>query len=383
MALTLSQLCVNVEKTYQMKLIAGEDGMDNVVRWVHIIEDVEVSHFIDGQELIFTTGIAQHGVNWLLPYSEQLRSHGAVGLVINLGPYIEKVPPQLIVWCNNHAFPLFVLPWSVHIIDVTYDFCHRIIQSEKHESSVASAFSAWIFSPEKAEHYTGILQRSGFLENGRYLVMLLYLHGKEQQISDVEWEQLQFRAYRVLRKSHLSICIFRLEQSICLIGQNTNPEKMKQYVQQVAQILSERGNVYGGISEEQIGYKSISTLYLQAKAAGAVCRIQKKQLLCYSDLGVYQILFGVKDRNILEHFEKSVLGELIQYDEKNHTDYLEVLSLYLSTECSIQKTADQMQVHRNTINYKLRQIREIMQTDFGQEARVQIYLAYLIRDMLQ
>lgn len=52
MALTLSQLCVNVEKTYQMKLVAGEDGMDNVVRWVHIIEDVEVSHFINGQELV-------------------------------------------------------------------------------------------------------------------------------------------------------------------------------------------------------------------------------------------------------------------------------------------------------------------------------------------
>ena len=55
MALTLSQICVNAEKTYQMKLIAGEDGMDNVVRWVHIIEDVEVSHFIEGQELVFTT----------------------------------------------------------------------------------------------------------------------------------------------------------------------------------------------------------------------------------------------------------------------------------------------------------------------------------------
>ena len=61
MALTLSQLCVNVEKTYQMKLVAGEDGMDNVVRWVHIIEDVEVSHFINGQELVFTTGIALCG----------------------------------------------------------------------------------------------------------------------------------------------------------------------------------------------------------------------------------------------------------------------------------------------------------------------------------
>lgn len=277
MALTLSQLCVNVEKTYQMKLVAGEDGMDNVVRWVHIIEDVEVSHFINGQELVFTTGIAQCGVNWLLPYAEQLLSHGAVGLVINLGPYIEKVPPQLIVWCNSHAFPLLVLPWSVHIIDVTYDFCHRIIQSEKHERSIASAFSTWIFNPEKGESYTGILQRAGFPDDGRYQVMLLYLREKEHEFTDLEWEQLQFRVYRALHKSHLSVCIFRLEQSICLIGQNVRSEQLTQYVAQVAQVLSERGDVYCGISEEQIGYVSLSALYLQAKAAGAVCRIRKNR----------------------------------------------------------------------------------------------------------
>ena len=48
------------------------------MRWVQIIEEVEVSHFINGQELVFTTGIAQRGVNWLLPYAEQLLSHVAV-----------------------------------------------------------------------------------------------------------------------------------------------------------------------------------------------------------------------------------------------------------------------------------------------------------------
>lgn len=240
MALTLSQICVNAEKTYQMKLIAGEDGMDNVVRWVHIIEDVEVSHFIEGQELVFTTGIAQHGVNWLMPYAEQLLRHGAGGLVVNLGPYIEKVPPQLIVWCNTHSFPLLVLPWSVHIIDVTYDFCHRIIQSEKHERSIASAFRTWIFNPEKGESYAGVLQYAGFQENGRYQVMLLHLQEKEHQLTDLEWEQLQFRVYRALRKTHLSVCIFRLEQSICLVGQNTW-EKLRQYIEQVSRILSERG----------------------------------------------------------------------------------------------------------------------------------------------
>lgn len=382
MALTLSQLCVNVESTYGMKLIAGEEGMDQVVRWVHIIEDVEVSSFINGQELVFTTGIAQRGINWLLPFVEQLQIHGAVGVVINLGPYIENVPPQLIVWCNTHRFPLLVLPWQMHIIDVTYDFCHRIIQSEKREHSIASAFNAWIFSQEQGESYSGVLQHAGFQNDGCYQVMLLYLQEKEHEFSDMEWEQLQFRVYRALHKSHLSACVFRVEESICLIGQNIHSEKLKQCVRQISQVLSERGNVYCGISEEKIGYASLSTLYFQAKSAGAICRIQQKQILCYSDLGIYQILFEVKNREILEQFANRVLGALIEYDEKNQTDFLDVLYCYLQTDCSVQQTAEQMQVHRNTVNYKLRQIREILQTDFNQEERVKIYIAYLIRRML-
>ena len=381
MALTLSQLCVNVENTYQMKLIAGEDGMDNVVRWVHIIEDIEVSHFINGQELIFTTGIAQRGVNWLLPYAEQLQKHGAIGLVINLGPYIEKVPPHLIVWCAEHAFPLFVLPWSVHIIDVTYDFCHRIVQNEKHEHSVASAFRILIFAPEKAEAYEGVLERAGFLQDGRYQVMLLYLQAKDGDISDLEWEQMQFHVYRVLRKSRLPICIFRIEQSICLIGQNIEQEKIKQYVMQVAEILSESGNIYGGISEEQIGYKSISDLYAHAKAAGAVCKVRHRQFLSYTELGVYQILYGVRNRKVLDNFQAQELGVLIEYDKKHHADYVEVLRRYLFSECSIQKVADEMQVHRNTINYKLRHIKKIMQTDLGECDKMRILIAFLIRGM--
>ena len=48
MAITLARICANAEKTYGMKLIAGRAGMDNFVRWVHIVEDSEVPDFMHG-----------------------------------------------------------------------------------------------------------------------------------------------------------------------------------------------------------------------------------------------------------------------------------------------------------------------------------------------
>ena len=57
MAVTLDKLYISIEEKYNMKLVAGKDGLKNVIRWVHMVEDSEVPNFLHGNELIFTTGI--------------------------------------------------------------------------------------------------------------------------------------------------------------------------------------------------------------------------------------------------------------------------------------------------------------------------------------
>ena len=50
MAITLAKLCANTERTYGMKLLAGKTGLDNFVRWVHIVEDSEVPDFMHASQ---------------------------------------------------------------------------------------------------------------------------------------------------------------------------------------------------------------------------------------------------------------------------------------------------------------------------------------------
>ena len=57
LAITLERLCDGCETKYQMELVAGKGGINNTVRWVHMVEDREVPDFLHGNELIFTTGI--------------------------------------------------------------------------------------------------------------------------------------------------------------------------------------------------------------------------------------------------------------------------------------------------------------------------------------
>lgn len=165
MAITLSQLCANTEKKYSMKLIAGHAGMGNTVRWVHIIEDSEVPDFLHGNELIFTTGIGHVGNEWLKSFTVSLKNKGAIGLVVNIGPYISSVPSQAIVFCEQNGFPLFTIPWKTRIIDISYEFCRGIIANEKRESTIADAFRGIIRNPATADDYSSMLNRAGFYDD--------------------------------------------------------------------------------------------------------------------------------------------------------------------------------------------------------------------------
>ena len=140
MAVTLDKLYISIEEKYNMKLVAGKDGLKNVIRWVHMVEDSEVPNFLHGNELIFTTGIGRlDTADKILEFVQGLQKHNAAGLVMNLGPYIKKVPTVVVDYCERNGFPLFTLPWEVKIIDITYDMCRMIIENEKSEVSATEA----------------------------------------------------------------------------------------------------------------------------------------------------------------------------------------------------------------------------------------------------
>ena len=57
MAVTLRKLleCVEEEKIH---ILAGQNNLDRAVRWTHMVESIEISTFLEGQEIAFTTGAA-------------------------------------------------------------------------------------------------------------------------------------------------------------------------------------------------------------------------------------------------------------------------------------------------------------------------------------
>ena len=71
------------------------------------------------------------------------------------------------------------------------------------------------------------------------------------------------------------------------------------------------------------------------------------------------------------------------YDEVNNTDYVELLINYFENNCKVNETASSLYIHRNTVNYKINKIEEILDlnlSDIGDRSKV--YLSLMIRYLI-
>jgi len=385
MAITLSKLCANAEKTYGMKLVAGKSGMGNYVRWVHMIEDLEVADFLHGNELVFTTGIGQLGTEWLVEFVKNLHRQDAAGLVVNIGPYIGSVPPKAIVYCETNGFPLLTVPWAVRLIDVTYSFCHRIIAVEENNLGLITAFRNLIFSPDDKEAYCHVLERRGFHDESDYIVMVADIQIDGKPIETNKWNSIQLIFRQILGENTHPVCMFLQENSLVIIRKRCDANRIKSLVVKLNAAIKERiSNIslHVGISDAGHGYAGIALCYKEAAATMKIAGLKEETFFRYCDLGIYALLLGVDDKQILRNFLHNTLGPLMEFDSKNNAGYMETLLCYLQNDGSVNAVANSMDLHRNTVNYRLKAIREILNTKLQNEDKMNMLLAFHIRTLL-
>ena len=385
MAITLKRVCANVERLYGMKLIAGAAGLEKFVRWVHMIEDREVPRFLHGNELVFTTGIAQNGSGWLLEFIMKLQSTNASGLVVNVGPYVPEVPASVVEYCEKIGFPLYTVPWSVHLIDITYELCHRIVANEEIEVGLATAFKNLIYMPDEVKSYKTTLERRGFHYESDYCVIAMQpLFKNSNDDRESRLNSLRFMVNHTLNKNTKPFCIFYQEEILTVILNDFDAKSINDFIRSVQheQQGHSQYTLHIGVSPTGRGYPFVSAAYHKAVSALRLARLHSDPCLYYQDMGVYKLLISVEDKEVLHEYYRETLGKLEGSDKKSGTDYMDTLRCYLENDASVQAVAQKTYVHRNTINYKLKQIRKLLKSDLTQEDKLKYMLAFYISDIL-
>ena len=79
----------------------------------------------------------------------------------------------------------------------------------------------------------------------------------------------------------------------------------------------------------------------------------------YDELGAYRLLYEGAELERLRAFAAEVLAPLRAYDESHQTELERTLKLYFKVGQNVKTAAAELNVHRHTVFYRLRQIGEI------------------------
>ena len=99
-------------------------------------------------------------------------------------------------------------------------------------------------------------------------------------------------------------------------------------------------------------------------------------VLLFDSLGLYRILSSVTDPAGIEAFMNDQLGALLDYDKRHRSDLLGTLAQYFDSGCNIDQAAAALSIHRSTLKYRLKRIRELLGQDLNNgSTRLDLHLA--------
>jgi len=113
------------------KLLAGEAGLDNKIKWVTVVEVLEDASRLAEGELLITTAYGLYGDEERKSrFIPTLAARKLAGVAVLTGFYLPEIPVELIMQADEHDLPLIELPRSLNFSDITRPILQRIVHDQ-------------------------------------------------------------------------------------------------------------------------------------------------------------------------------------------------------------------------------------------------------------
>ncbi|MBQ0040856.1 MAG: helix-turn-helix domain-containing protein [Clostridiales bacterium] len=338
-------------------------------RWAHDLEFIDYVIYLHGEELVFNVSLNNFSEAERKRAIDKLISRRAAGLLMSTEDG-KKPGEDLIAYCDSKHFPLLWVNYNAPFIDMLHESFDALVYEDRNSKTREDAFKKAVMHSEDSNQYLSLMETDVFFSNGKYTVLIAgYEDGGREAVAELsELFRCQITRNVTFPEGNTVVAL--------LIGY-TLPE-----IRSELQLMSEEKTklriAIGSTVEEA---RDIRSSYDKAKMAFCMMSALRQRVLAYSNLGIYKMLYEMKDSSVADEFVEETLGKLVRYDREHKTDYMAVLESFMNNECLVSQTADAMFFHRNTIKYKLAAIRDVLGYDVTlNENRFKIMMAfYLVR----
>lgn len=386
--------CENIKKLpgcARLRIIAGAAGAFRQIRWVHYVEEPSYIQFLKGGELVLTTGLLLHDREIFLHFIRRLKSKNVSGIVINESPegdipYLEDIRKL----CDELELCVFSLPFHCRFADIMQSITRQIFLNQQHKHDLDTMLFSLFFDPASPYlHGSDRLNDLGFQR--RHCCFALVFCGKSG--STVELRPLAGQIHegmRLFRQRSGRNILYLLHEKELLgfftVKDGETLGAMRSFGEEVWKTAAEAVpgmKVFAGVGEIGEGLSTVRDEMDIARRVASLAAGMETPVLESRRCGLLRVLDHVERPEMVEDLLAGPLKPLIDHDVKRGGELVKTLRRYLINSGSLQKTADDLFIHYNTLRHRLRTIETLLGQDLSDyDAIFELKLAFLARQYL-
>ncbi|MFC7395234.1 PucR family transcriptional regulator [Scopulibacillus cellulosilyticus] len=400
MNLTLEE-ALQIPPLNRCTVVAGNNGLDRKINSVNSFDAPDVIPWLKQGELVLTSGyVFKNDEAAQVELIHEMAKKGCAGLCIQIKYFLPKLPEAMLKTANNLKLPLIEIPNDLSLSDLLASLMREVFtyENEHKGQEKKKIFLSQLLKGE-------LNGKDAILANGRefglkpgcgYICLFVSLLDPAHDLKKETADFLLETARSFNKDFGIDYLTMELDHFVIVIlqsGEHLENEHLHKLALQFAKKFDELNNgdqanqIKIGIGTGCSDVLEISRSYQQAcEAVNIGSRVYPKSMnhhiYDYVDLESYFILQQAP-ANLLSQYISRTIEKLIQYDKDNQTDLIKTLDVYLSCCGRQSEAARLLGVHRNTINFRMTKIKELLGKDLDDgETVFRVQLALKISRLL-
>lgn len=348
----------------QARVVAGERGLDRVVRRVHVVDIPDAQYTWGADALLLTAGYGlRDDPNRRAQLIPTLVERGLSGMVFSVGWYFQTVPPEMCAAADALDLTIIETPPEVQFINITERLYTEIVQEQVARETQANARVRFVqellrepgpASPAMRERAYAL----GFpLDKPHQVLFVPVREGVDALAAQIGTQ---------LRGHGPAASVIAGETGAVILVESKTPRTGRQLGEQLVAGL---GAIYPklriGVSDVFVPAQAAQEAYGQAMEAasiGAQLNLAAP-VVDFSELGLLDWLYRLPPETLRSNTYWTKLAALAEHDARTHAELLPTLEMYLEHGGALAEAAAEMNVHRNTMLYRLARVQDLLGMD--------------------
>lgn len=363
-------------KLYGVELIAGKEGLDRMVSWTYMVQTRPYEdHMNQGNFALIVVDYVRFDFEEAGRSMEELYALGISGLAISVSDDKEPVPGTLLKRADELKLPLFYVRWEgASFVDISQSIGTLILETNVQNKRTGDYLYNLLFGYEINKNYVEKISGQFGLDFSKpYRVGIIVVDRKYGV--NLEQDEHMYEHYadclnrEVLNMKGKPMFMRFLNKFVLLFESRENKEVEKE-LEKMLCALDENPRFQGTIRSTCILGKAyhnpgdFSKSYQEAKSLipkkELLPNAKNRKVLSASSMGIYKYLFASGNQAEILEYCNEKLQKLEAYDHANGTFLCETLVSFYMNGFSVVKTSEELFIHRNSLQYRLKKIEELL-----------------------